>query len=124
MEQEIDIALLAFIKRCVNSPVKWDIVVFFGQNPYTRDTALGVAQRIGRSLKIILPELRDLVLLSVLEQTELNGEMVYQLTMERELRETIFRFVEYFSARLHRPKGAPDSLEGEKEEVHEEKSEP
>ncbi len=119
MEHEIDIALLAFVRRCVNSAVKWDIVVFFGQNPYTRDTAVGVAQRIGRSLKIVLPELRDLVLLGVLEQTALNGEMVYHLTVERELRETTFRFVEHFSVRPHRPKEALDFLRGE-----EEKSEP
>ena len=116
MEHEIDIALLAFIKRCVNSPVKQDIVVFFGQNPYTRDTASGVAQRIGRSLKIVLPELRDLVLLGVLEQTDLNGEMVYQLTVEKELRETTFRFVGHFSAHFHGPKDVLDFLGDEGDE--------
>ncbi len=110
MEYEIDIALLAFLNRCVNSPVKWDIVVFFGQNPYTRDTAAGVAQRIGRSPRVVLPELRDLVLLGVLEQTDLNGEIVYHLTVEKELRETTARFVERFSDRPRRPKDVLDVL--------------
>jgi hypothetical protein len=110
MEHEIDIELLAFVKRCVTSAVKRDIVVFFGQNPYTRDTASGVAQRIGRSLKIVWPELRDLVLLGLLEQADLNGETVYQLTVEKELRETTFRFVERVSASPHRPKEVLDFL--------------
>ena len=94
---EVDIELLAFIERYAKTLIKWDILTFFGENPYTRDTASGIAQRIGRSPRIVLPELGDLVMLGLLEQTDLNDQRVYQLTTRMDLREMVFRFVERFS---------------------------
>lgn len=76
---------------------KWDILNFFSKNPYTMDTASSIAQRIGRSPNIVQPELDDLVMLGLLEQTSLNGERVYQLTTREELQEIVFGFVEGFN---------------------------
>ncbi len=112
-DREIDIELLAFVERYATSPVKWDLIVFFGENAYTRDTAFSIASRIGRDMKIVLPELGDLVVLGLLEQTKINGETVYHLTQEPSLRQAAFRFVRYFSgARFHnvgRLSGLPSS---------------
>lgn len=102
-DREVDIELLAFVERYVNSPVKWDIITFFGGNPYTRDTAVSIASRVGRDMSVVLPELGDLVMLEVLEQTKLDGKTVYHLTQEASLRQMAFRFVQHFgSARFRR----------------------
>lgn len=98
--KEIDLELLAFIERYVNNPIKWEIVALFGKNPYTRDTASGIAQRLGRSPKIILPELFDLSLLGILEHKEMNGQAIFQLRAKKELWNMLFKFVNRFGQQL------------------------
>ena len=97
---EIDIELLAFIERYASSLIKWDLIVFFGENPYSRDTADNVARRIGRSLSITQRELNDLVILGLIERSHLNGEIVYQLAQENRLRRLTSRFVAHVSEHL------------------------
>lgn len=96
--KEIDLELLAFIERYANNPIKWEIVTFFGQNPYTRDSAFGIAQRLGRSPKIILPELFDLSLLGLLERKETNGQAIFQLRAKKELWNLLFKFINRFGS--------------------------
>lgn len=90
---EIDIDLIAFLARYAGSPVKRDILLFFGHNPYSQDTAKNIALRIGRNASIVLRELEDLVLLGVLQRRSLNREGVYQLSDNPHLRRILPRFV-------------------------------
>jgi hypothetical protein len=97
--EEVDVDLLAFVERYATGTVKWDIIAFFGENPYTGDTARGIAQRIGRSLDVVLPELVDLAMVGLLEQIKIDGAVVFQLTQEQTLRQTTFNFARHFRGR-------------------------
>ncbi|MGQ9585231.1 MAG: hypothetical protein ACUVXG_07515 [Anaerolineae bacterium] len=90
---EIDVELLAFAHRYATGPVKWDILVFFGENPYNRDTAESIARRIGRHAWTVARELHDLSLMGVLERQRVNGSVVFALTRSPRIRRTLRRFV-------------------------------
>jgi len=92
-EFEIDVELLAFAHRYATGPVKWDILVFFGENPYSRDTASSIAQRIGRRVSTVARELHDLSLMGVLERQRMNGNVVFMLSPSPKIRRTLSRFV-------------------------------
>ena len=98
--EEVDVDLLAFVERYATGAVKWDLIAFFGENPYTGDTARSIAQRIGRSLDVVLLELIDLAMVGLLEQIEIDGAVVFQLTQEQALRQTTFNFVRHFRGRV------------------------
>jgi len=92
-EFEIDVELLAFAQRYATGPVKWDILVFFGENPYSRDTAGSIAHRIGRRVPTVTRELHDLSLMGVLERLHMNGSVVFTLSPSPKIRKTLGRFV-------------------------------
>jgi hypothetical protein len=104
---EVDVGLLAFVERYATGVVKWDIIAFFGENPYTSDTARSIAQRIGRSLDIVLPELFDLAMVGLLERIKIDRTMVFQLTREKALRQTTFNFVRHFRGHVHQVLSSP-----------------
>jgi hypothetical protein len=92
-DREVYVELLAFVERYATGLLKWDIIAFFGYNPYTHDTALSIARFIGRNPRVVRLGLEDLVILGLLQQTRINGEVIYHLTSDRALREATFRFV-------------------------------
>ena len=92
-EFEIDVELLAFAQRYATGPVKWDILVFFGENPYGRDTAGSIAHRIGRRVPAVTRELYDLSFMGVLERLHMNGSVVFALSTSSKIRKTLSRFV-------------------------------
>jgi len=92
-EFEVDVELLAFAHRYATGPVKWDILVFFGENPYTQDTAEAIARRIGRRASAVLRELFDLSFMGVLERRRLNGNVIFALSPSTKIRRTLRRFV-------------------------------
>jgi hypothetical protein len=98
--EEVDVGLLAFVERYATGAVKWDIIVFFGENPYTSDTARSIAQHIGRSLGTVLPDLVDLAMVGLLERIKIDGTVVFQLAQEQTLRQTTFNFVRHFRGRV------------------------
>lgn len=92
-EFEVDVELLAFAHRYATGPIKWDIVVFFGENPYTQDTAEAIARRIGRRAPTVLRELFDLSFKGFLERRRLDGKVVFALSRSPKVRRTLSRFV-------------------------------
>lgn len=92
-EFEVDVELLAFAHRYATGPIKWDILFFFGENPYTQDTAEAIARRIGRRAPTVLRELFDLSLMGVLERRRLDGNVVFALSRSPRIRRTLRRFV-------------------------------
>ena len=90
---DMDPEVLSFLKTTVNSFIKWDLVIFFFENPHTTDTVDNIARYIGRDANVIKPDLQDLVISGVIDQSQ-NGDLtVYTLTKAPQVREKIKHFV-------------------------------
>lgn len=85
--------LLNFIQTRINSFIKWDIIRFLYENPYTTDTAAGIARYIGRTEASITPELDELVASGVMETQQVGGKTVYALSQDPEIRRLVETFI-------------------------------
>ena len=90
---EIDLILLEFVERHADTLLKWDIVRYFGENPYGLDTADSIANRIGRAPAVVTRTLDDLALLGLLRRRQLGAQLVYQLTDDAAFRDALSRFL-------------------------------
>jgi hypothetical protein len=102
--EDMDPELLEFLRRKVNSFVKWDLVRFFHENPHTTDTAENVARYAGRNLETIRLELAELAEDGVLERNQLGPMVIYSLSSSVEVRSLLDRFVEASTDRGFRVK--------------------
>lgn len=89
----MDPEVLSFLKTTVNSFIKWDLVIFFFENPHTTDTVDNIARYIGRDAQVIKSDLEDLVVAGVIEQSHSGDLTVYALTNDPQVREKIKHFV-------------------------------
>jgi hypothetical protein len=90
---DMDPQLLEFLKTKVNTFVKWDLVRFFHDNPYTTDTAENIARYAGRDIAMVERELADLAAEGVLQTSMIGGLSVYSLATDTRMRELINRFI-------------------------------
>jgi hypothetical protein len=91
--KEVDIDFLVFVERYATDLLKWDILTFFGHNPDFCAPTSQIAQHIGRSSLSIRPELGDLALLGILDQTQSKtGKTLYRLTKDPHLRSMTLKF--------------------------------
>lgn len=90
---DMDPQLLEFLKTKVNTFVKWDLVRFFHDNPYTTDTAENIARYAGRDIAMVERELADLAAEGVLQTSMIGGLSVYSLATDARMRELINRFI-------------------------------
>lgn len=98
--KEVDVEFLVFVERYATDLLKWDILTFFADNPNISTPLSEIAQRIGRSIHALRPELGDLVLLGILDQIKAsNGQALYQLTKESYLRRMTLKFADQLTAR-------------------------
>jgi hypothetical protein len=58
---DMDPALLNFVKTKVTSFIRWELLRFLYENPGTADSAANIAQYTGRSVDAVRPELDKLV---------------------------------------------------------------
>lgn len=101
---DMDPEVLNFLKTTVNSFIKWDLVIFFFENPHTTDTLENIARYIGRDPQVIKSDLEDLVRGGVIDQM-VNGDLtVYALTKDAQVREKIKHFVSASDDRQFRVK--------------------
>src|SRR5512140_985773 len=56
---DMDPEVLEFLKTTVNTFIKWDLVLFFYENPNTTDTTENIARYIGRDASVIVGELDE-----------------------------------------------------------------
>ena len=112
MMDDMDPAMLEFIRTKVNSFIKWDLVRFFHDNPHTTDTAENIARYTGRDVRIIGPELDHLVETKVLDATELSDMVVYTYTHNRETRQLITTFLKACGDRQFRVKALYHVIKG------------
>lgn len=90
---DMDPALLDFVKSKVNSFVKWDLIRFFHENPHTVDTADNIARYTGRHPDTVRPELDDLVESGVMNRREIGQTRIYSLVTDDEMRASIEKFI-------------------------------
>ena len=79
------------VARCLDSPVKLDIMLFFQANPATTDTPEGVALRIYRSREEVRSALAELAEDALLNAVALGRGryLVYSLSEDRTLRQAL-----------------------------------
>jgi hypothetical protein len=72
---DMDPALLQFIKTRVTSFMRWELLRFLHENPGTADSAENIAQYTGRSVETVRPELDRLVQAGVLSKRTLGHKV-------------------------------------------------
>lgn len=101
---DMDPHLLDLLRTRVNTFIKWDVVRFFHANPHTADTADNLARYIGRDVRVVEPELRQLTQDRVLEAETLADLRVYTLTADASTVSLIDSFVRACDNRQFRVK--------------------
>jgi hypothetical protein len=109
---DMDPEVLEFLKTTVNSFIKWDLVIFFFENPHTTDTIDNIARYIGRDAAVIKTDLEDLVAAGVLEEHTAGNLTVYSLTKDAQVRERIKHFVSASDDRQFRVKAIYHLIRG------------
>jgi hypothetical protein len=93
LTKEIDVEFLVFVERYATDLLKWDIITYFAHHPDALVPVATIADRIGRNMQSVRPEVGDLVLLGILVQkTAPDGLLVYQLTQDPYLRRMALKF--------------------------------
>ena len=101
---DMDPALLDFVKSKVSSFIKWDLVRFFYENPNTTDTAENIARYAGRHVDAVQPELEELVDQGVMEKRQLDQATVYSLAQDDKTRSLVGQFIQACEDRHFRVK--------------------
>lgn len=109
---DMDPTLLEFLRKKVNSFVKWDLVRFFHDNPHAADTADNIARYTGRDARTIAGELAELAQNGVLEQRQVSGQVIYELAGDQAMREQINAFVRACDDRVFRVKAIYHVIRG------------
>ena len=89
--QEIDVELFAFIERYATNLVRWDVLLYFGQNPNRRDPASDIAGRLGRKPTTVQKELDDLAYLGVVHAEQNDYGVRYSLATDINTRRAAMR---------------------------------
>ena len=90
---DMDPTLLDFVKKKVNSFIKWDLVRFFYENPHTTDTVENIAKYAGRNADAVRPELEDLVESGIMQKKVLDETAVYSLSTDESMRSLVDKFI-------------------------------
>ena len=90
---DMDPALLDFVKSKVNSFIKWDLIRFFYENPHTTDSAENIARYTGRHVDAVQPELDGLVESGVMERRMVDGTAIYAMASDSAMRSLIEKFI-------------------------------
>lgn len=90
---DMDPTLLDFVKKKVNSFIKWDLVRFFYENPHTADTVENIAKYAGRNADAVRPELEDLVESGIMQKKILDDTAIYSLSTDESMRALVDKFI-------------------------------
>ena len=90
---DMDPALLDFVKSKINTFIKWDLLKFFHENPNTADTAENIARYVGRSAAAVKAEVQDLVEGNMMHMRLVADLPIYTLTEDKQKRDLISRFL-------------------------------
>lgn len=109
---DMDPGVLDFLKMAVNTFIKWDLVIFFYENPNTTDTADNIARYIGRDADMVEGELDELAAVGVLQCQPTGQLLVYSLTADPQVRDRLQRFVSASDDRQFRVKAIYHLMRG------------
>jgi hypothetical protein len=90
---DMDPEVLEFLKTAVNTFIKWDLVIFFYENPNTTDTADNIARYIGRDAGVVQGELDELTAVGVLQCQTTGQLLTYWLAADPQVRDRLKHFV-------------------------------
>lgn len=102
--QDLDPDLLSFLNTYVDTFIKWELLLFFHQNPGAFDTAEGIARYLGRERGDVQIALEVLKAQGLLDEVVVGSMLVYVLKPNTELREKVQKFVEATNDREFRRK--------------------
>ncbi len=102
--QDLDPDLLDFLTTYVDSFIKWELLLFFHQNPNTFDTAEGIARYLGRDKADVQDALLRLKTQGLLDEVVVGTMLVYVLKPNAELQEKVQKFVDATNDREFRRK--------------------
>lgn len=111
---DMDPALLDFLRGKVNTFLKWDLVRFFHDNPHTADTAENIARYVGRTPLAVANELGELAKDGLLKTHFLGDLAIYSLTDAAAARDLIHRFVTACEDRQFRVKAMYHVIRGQR----------
>ncbi len=104
--------LLEFLRRKVNTFVKWDLIRFFNDNPHTADTAENIARYIGREPREVTSELLGLVENGVLITKTAGGVRIFRLVDDNDTRQIVNEFVTACDSREFRVEAIRQVING------------
>ncbi|MEL6273213.1 MAG: hypothetical protein AAFR22_25635, partial [Chloroflexota bacterium] len=82
-----------FMQHKLDSLAKWDLIQFFYNRPDLIVTAPKIASLIGRDLRKVDHELKEMADRGLLEAHDQSGVKVYQLAEDRQTRALVEQFV-------------------------------
>ena len=91
--EDLEPALLDFVKTNVNSFIKWDLLRLFHENRDIIDTAENIAKYVGRTVGVIEQELEDLVESGLMVKRGLDGGFTYSLVSDETTWASVSNFV-------------------------------
>lgn len=93
VDANLDTRWKQFLRKQVNSFIKWDLVRFFNDNPHTADSAENIADVVGRDSKVVIRELDGLVKSGILQKETKSADSIYRLTDNADTRTMLNDFV-------------------------------
>lgn len=111
-EADMDNMWGQFLKNKVNSFIKWDLVRFFHDNPYTAETADNIAGFIARDAKTVHRELDELVHSGIVAVQEVGGYQIYRFSDADEVRQLIAQFMTACKERAFRVRAINTVIQG------------
>ncbi len=98
LSHEIDVELLTFVERYATNLARWDVLLYFGQNPTRSDDVDEIARCVGRFPPAVKKELDDLAYLGVLRMQANGKGHLYALTRAPNMRRTVLRLARQYRA--------------------------
>lgn len=92
-QNENDPRLMEFLRDKVNTFVRWDLIRFFHDNPYTVNTADAIARYTGRDVRTVEAELKGLVEVSILRLKQAGTTTLFGYTTDPTIRELVEQFL-------------------------------
>jgi len=84
--------LLAVVEAQASNPVRWNALVFFGNNPIMHTHADVIAQSVGWNPKAVEKELDGLIQIGILKARQTGCQLTYELVSDSSVRNAVIRF--------------------------------
>ncbi|MFN8452665.1 MAG: hypothetical protein U0521_29675 [Anaerolineae bacterium] len=89
---DLDARLLDFVREKIDSFIKWDLVRFFHDNPYSANTAENIAKFAARDPQVVATALDELVASGVLEVSDTGSRRITYVS-DQQTRDLVRDFV-------------------------------